>query len=128
MDADFDRLFATVTEYAALDARIAKTLAKKHCLLLVLTHPEIPLHNNPAELGALQRVRKGDVSFGPRRPDGVKAWDTFMTLVATSKKLGVSFYSYVQDRISGANQLPKLADLITERARRDPLDTSWSSP
>ena len=128
LDADFDRLFATVTEYAALDARIAKTRAKKHCLLLVLTHPEIPLHNNPAELGARQRVRKGDVSFGPRRPDGVKAWDTFMTLVATSKKLGVSFYSYVQDRISGANQLPKLADLITERARRDPLDTSWSSP
>jgi len=128
LDAEFDRLFATVTGYAALDARIAMTRAKQHCLLLVLTHPEIPLHNNPAELGARQRVRKGDVSFGPRRADGVQAWDTFMTLAATAKKLGVSFYAYVRDRISGANQLPKLADLITERARRDPLDASWSSP
>jgi hypothetical protein len=128
LDTDFDRLFATVTGYEALDARIAKTRAKKHCLLLVLTHPEIPLHNNPAELGARQRVRKGDVSFGPRRPDGVKAWDTFMTLAATTKKLGVSFYAYVLDRISGTNQLPKLADLITERVLKDPLDVSWSSP
>jgi hypothetical protein len=128
LDTDFDRLFSTVTGYAALDARMAKTRAKKHCLLLVLTHPEIPLHNNPAELGARQRVRKGDVSFGPRSKDGVKAWDTFMTLVATSKKLGLSFYAYVLDRISGANQLPKLADLITERAQKDPLDVSWSSP
>ncbi len=128
LDTDFDRLFATVTGYEALDVRIAKTRAKKHCLLLVLAHPEIPLHNNPAELGARQRVRKGDVSFGPRSADGVKAWDTFMTLVSTSKKLGVSFYAYIQDRISGANQLPKLADLITERARQEPLDVSWSSP
>lgn len=127
LDGDFDRLFARVTGYHALDERIAKTRAKKHCLLLVLTHPEIPLHNNPAELGARQRVRKGDVSFGPRSAAGVKAWDTFMTLVATSKKLGVSFYAYVLDRISGANQLPKLADLITERARKKPLNVSWSS-
>ena len=128
LDTDFDRLFARVTGYETLDGRIAKTRAKKHCLLLVLIHPEIPLHNNPAELGARQRVRKGDVSFGPRSAAGVKAWDTFMTLVATSKKLGVSFYAYVLDRISGANELPRLADLITERARQDPLDVTWSSP
>ena len=51
-----------------------------------------------------------------------------MTLAATAKKLGVSFYAYIQDRISGTNQLPKLADLITARVRRDPLDASWSSP
>jgi hypothetical protein len=25
---------------------------------MVLDHPEIPLHNNPAELGAHQQVRK----------------------------------------------------------------------
>ena len=128
MDTDFDRLFARVTGYETLDGRIAKTRAKKHCLLLVLIHHEIPLHNNPAELGARQRVRKGDVSFGPRSAAGVKAWDTFMTLVATCKKLGVSFYAYVLDRISGANELPRLADLITERARQDPLDVTWSSP
>jgi len=44
-------------------------------LLMVLTHPEIPLHNNPAELGARARVRKRDVSFGPRTREGATAWD-----------------------------------------------------
>src|SRR5207249_4847245 len=50
--AAFDKLCATSTDYWALNDRIAKTRAKKAALLLVLDHPEIPLHNNPAELGA----------------------------------------------------------------------------
>ena len=40
------------------------------------------------------------MSFGPRTPDGAKAWDTFMTLTATAKKLGVSIYHYIHDRVS----------------------------
>ena len=121
----FDTLFATVTGYRALDERIEKTKLKKASLLLVLDHPEIPLHNNPAELGARQRVRKRDVSFGPRTPDGAQAWDTFMTLTATAKKLGVSIYRYIQDRVSGAFELPDLADTITQRAAELSLGTSW---
>lgn len=116
LSREFDALFSTVTGYEALDKRIAKTKAKKDKLLMVLSHPEIPLHNNPAELGARQRVRKRDISFGPRTPDGVAAWDTFMTLAATAKKLGVSFYAYVYDRVSGANLLPSLADTLKQRS------------
>jgi regulator of replication initiation timing len=122
---EFDTLFATVTGYRALDERIEKTKFKKASLLLVLDHPEIPLHNNPAELGARQRVRKRDVSFGPRTPDGAKAWDTFMTLTATAKKLGVSIYHYIQDRVSGTFELPDLADTITQRAAELSLGASW---
>src|SRR5215510_9685834 len=48
---EFETLFATVTGYQALDERIAKTRAKQSCLLMVLAHPEIPLHNNPTKLG-----------------------------------------------------------------------------
>src|SRR5437016_11359056 len=117
LEEEFEALFSTVTGYTALDERIAKTRAKKRCLLMVLVHPEIPLHNNPAELGARARVRKRDVSFGPRTHEGARAWDTFMTLAATATKLGVSFYHYIQDRISGASQMPSLADLIGERAK-----------
>jgi hypothetical protein len=125
--AEFEVLFSTVTHYAALDERIAKTKAKKECLLMVLEHPEIPLHNNPAELGARMRVRKRDVSFGPRTADGVKAWDTFMTLAATAKKLGVSFYHYIHDRVSGANQMPGLASLIEAQAKDLNLGASWNT-
>lgn len=124
----FDELFSIVTGYEALDERIAKTKAKKDSLLRVLDHPEIPLHNNPAELGARQRVRKRKISFGPRTDDGTKAWDTFMTLAATAKKLGVSFYAYIHDRVSRAYQMPGLAELITLQAQAHQLGASWEPP
>ncbi len=124
---EFATLFATVTGYQALDERIAKTRAKQSCLLMVLAHPEIPLHNNPAELGARARVRKRDVSFGPRTHEGAMAWDTFMTLAATATKLGVSFYHYIHDRISGTSQMPSLAGLIGERAKMLNLGASWDT-
>ena len=50
LERAFEAVFTTVTGYNALDERIAKTHAKKGYLLMVLAHPEIPLHNNPAEL------------------------------------------------------------------------------
>jgi len=127
LEARFDTLFATVTGYWALDERIRKTRAKQACLLLVLAHPEIPLHNNAAELGARQRVRKRAISFGPRTPEGTKAWDTFMSLGATSRKLCVNFYQYLHDRICGANQIPQLATIIEERAKDLDLGASWAS-
>jgi hypothetical protein len=127
LTAEFDRIFTTVTGYQQLDDRIEKTRLKKASLLLVLEHPEIPLHNNPAELGARQRVRKRDVSFGPQTDDGAKAWDTFQTLTGTAKKLGVSIYHYIRDRVSQAYKLPSLADLVTERAQQEPMDASWNA-
>lgn len=123
----FDDLFATETGYWLLDDRIAKTREKKAALLLVLKHPELPLHNNPAELAARRRVRKRDVSFGPRSAAGVAAWDTFQTLAATCAKLGVSFYHYLHDRITGAGRILRLPDLITETARSLGLAGSWDA-
>lgn len=125
LEAEFDDLFSTVTGYTGLDRRIAMTRDKKESLLMVLRHPEIPLHNNPAEIEMRRRVRKRDVSFGPRTEEGKRSWDTFATLAATTKKLGVSFYQYLYDRVSGANQIPNLADLITQRARQMNLAASW---
>ena len=81
----------------------------------------------PAELGARRRVRKRDVSFGPRTAEGGKAWDTFMTLAATAAKLGVSFYAYVHDRLSTANQIPGLDRLIAARAETLNLGPSWNT-
>ena len=127
LEARFDRLFATQTGYDELDQRIAKTRDKKTPLLLVLQYPELPLHNNPAELGVRQRVRKRDVSFGPRTQEGVHAWDTFMTLAATARKLGLSFYAYIHDRISGTNQIPPMATLVEQRACELKLGRCWAT-
>jgi hypothetical protein len=101
---------------------------KKPSMLIVLEHPAIPLHNNPAELGARKRVWKRLVSFGTRTIDGAKAWDTFMSLSATAKKLGINFYIYISDRISGAFEMPSMAELISQKAQQLNLGASWNPP
>jgi hypothetical protein len=125
LEAEFDQLFTESSGYQQLDECKARTLQKREPLLMVLSHPEILLHNNPAELGARQRVRKRDVSLQARTCEGIGAWDTFETLVATAKKLGVNLFSYLYDRITRAFCLPSLASLIGERATSMALGTSW---
>jgi hypothetical protein len=124
---EFERLFEQTSGYEQLDERLALTLAKKDQLLMVLIHPEILLHTNPAELGVRQRVRKRDVSLQARTKEGIGAWDTFQTLVSTAKKLEVNIYHYLHDRIAQTNRLPSLAQLIEERAQTLSLALSWGS-
>ncbi|MDD4156503.1 MAG: hypothetical protein PHV51_01975 [Methanosarcinaceae archaeon] len=78
--------------------------------------PEIPLHNNAAELAAKARVRKRDVSLQFVTDEGTKANDTFMTIVQTAKKLGVSAYDYIFDRVSNRFEMPSLDQLIREKS------------
>jgi hypothetical protein len=56
------RQLTEALSYDELDQRIARTRADK-TYLMVLEHPEVPLHNNPAELDARTRVRKRAVSY-----------------------------------------------------------------
>src|SRR5208282_5038555 len=114
LDKEFDEIFSSITGYEDLDDRIAKTRAKKNELLRVLEDPWLPLHNNAAELGARVQARARDVSFQTRSGPGTKIKDTFMTINQTAKKLGVSFYDYVYDRVTGQYKLPSLADLIAQ--------------
>lgn len=112
LSAEFNELFSTKTDYPALDDRIAKTLDKKSELLITLKHPEVPLHNNESELGARAQVRRRDVSLHTMTEDGTKANDTFLTIVQTAKKLGVSAYEYIYDRVSKRFCMPSLAEII----------------
>jgi len=116
LSAEFDILFSTKTGYALLDERISKTKAKKSNLLLVLNSPQIPLHNNEAELGARQQARRRDVSLHTMVPDGTKANDTFLSTVQTCKKLGINCYEYFLDRIQETFTIPPLALLIAASA------------
>ena len=117
---EFDELFSTQTKYAALDDRIAKTAAKKDELLTVLSLPEVPLHNNASELGARVSARRRDVSLHSRSERGVRAMDIFTTLVQTSKKLGISAFAYLRDRLSSSLEMPSLAQSIRHHANPGP--------
>jgi len=112
----FDALFSTRTGYAALDDRIAKTAAKKNELLTVLDHPEVPLHNNASELGARVSARRRDVSLHSKSERGARAMDIFTTLIQTCKKLGISAYAYLGDRLTHRYAMPSLADQILSAA------------
>ena len=49
-----------------------------------------------------------------------------MTLAETAKKLGVSFYAYLRDRIAGTHTIPPLAELVEQAAKKLNLGQSWS--
>ena len=108
----FDEIFSTKTGYDGLDNRIELTKKKKDSLLVVLDHPDTPLHNNPAELALRMYVIKRKISFGTRSKDGTKSWETFFTIMDTCRKLGVNFRDYLYDRISNQNNMPSLSSLI----------------
>jgi hypothetical protein len=111
----FEELFSSQTGYDDLDQRIAKTRLKSEALLQVLKHPEVPLHNNPAELGARTAVRRRDVSLHTMTPEGTQANDDFMTLTQTAKKLEISRFGYFYDRVSGRMEMTSLAQIIAEK-------------
>jgi hypothetical protein len=127
LEKAFDRLVAEATAPPFLAACIARTRKNKAKLLLVLEHPEVPLHNNAAELAVRRRVRKRDVSFGPVSAAGREAWDTLQGLAGTVEKLGVSFWSYLEDRIHETGQIPPLSELITRKANQESRPHSWAA-
>ncbi len=62
---------------------------KEH-LLKVLVLPEVPRNCYETEMAARAKVRKRDMNLQTITEDGTKANDTFMTIVQTANKLGVS--------------------------------------
>ncbi len=113
---EFISLFSQNTGYEKLDKQLALTLKKMDALLLVLKHPHIPLHNNPAELMARYQARGRDVHLHTMSPQGTSAKDSLATVAGTAKKLSVNLFHYIYDRLTKKNEMISLAELITARA------------
>jgi hypothetical protein len=116
LEKEFDKLFSTKTGYEELDKRIALSKEKKERLLLVLKFPEIPLHNNPAELALREGVLKRKISNGTRSEDGKAAWENMMSIMDTCRKHGISLYDYLKDIYSGKREMTRLSILIAQKA------------
>ena len=65
----------------------------------VLVLPEVPRNCYATEMAARTKVRKRDMNLQTITEDGTKADDTFMTIVQTAKKLGVSVYQCISVHI-----------------------------
>ena len=116
LEKDFERLFLQATGWEELDQALRKIHSRKQNLLLVLEHPEIPLHNNLSEHDIRQYVKKRKISAGTRSDTGRRSRDTFLSLKTTCRKLGVSFWSYLRDRLMGLGEIPALGELIKRKA------------
>jgi hypothetical protein len=111
MRASLDRIFLRTTGFASLDRLLLRLHANRAKLLMVLDHPEIPLHTNGAENDIRCQVTKCQVSGGTKTDTGRDCRDTFLGLGKTCKKLCVSFWDYLGARLSVAGA-PRFADLI----------------
>ncbi len=87
--------------------------ANKAELLIVLERSEIPLHTNGSENDIRCQVTRRKVSGGTRSDTGRDCRDTFLSLLKTCNKLGISFWDYLGDLLSiaGAKAIPYLPDL-----------------
>ena len=117
LERDFDRLFRRRTGFADLNEALRRIHEKRDDLLLVLDRPEIPLHNNLSESDIREWAKKRKISAGTRSELGRRCRDTFISLKKTCRKLGVSFWRYLQDRIGGAHEVLALPELMRQAAR-----------
>ncbi len=115
---EFDLVFTIRTSSAALNDLIDRTNENKDKLLRVLDYPDIPLHNNDSERDIREYVKKRKISGSTRSATGRKARDTFTSLKKTCRKLKISFWQYLKDRVSGIGKIPSLAAIIKERSYR----------
>ena len=88
----------------------------KSALLLVLQRPDIPLHTNGSENDIRGYVKWRKISGGTRSDLGRRCRDSFASLKKTCRKLGISFWDYLTDRIGQHGAIPPLPEIVRERA------------
>ena len=115
IEAKFDQIFTTKTSSATLNQALKRLYDNKAELLLVLEHPEIPLHNNGAENAIREYVKKRKISGSTRSETGRKCRDTFTSLKKTCRKLEISFWEYLKDRIENIGLIPDLQELVRQQ-------------
>jgi hypothetical protein len=109
---EFRRICSIKTLVKPLDEQLRRTWENRKSLLLFLKYPQLPLHNNQAELDIRERVIKRKISLQNRSLAGVKAWDLMLSLASTCRKLNLSFWNYLEDRISKRETIPYLGKLV----------------
>jgi len=112
LEKEFDKLFTQKTGFITLDQALKRLYKNKSELLLVLYRPDIPLHNNLSENDIREYVKRRKISGSTRSGEGKKCRDTFTSLKKTCRKLGISFWEYLEDRVRKRNNIFPLAEIM----------------
>lgn len=108
----FDKLFTQKTKWSDLDEALEVIHKNAKGLLMVLDYPFIPLHTNTSENDIREVVKKRNISGGTRSDLGRKCRDTFMSLKKTCRKLDISFWDLLNDRICEKGHIQPLSDIL----------------
>jgi hypothetical protein len=128
IETRFEKLCATKTCFMSLNLALGRLHCNKAELLLVLERPNTPLHNNLSEGDIREYVKKRKISGSTRSEEGRRCRDTFASLKKTCRKLGISFWDYLNDRIRGTGKIPPLAEWIRQCASPNPAAPAASQP
>jgi hypothetical protein len=80
---------------------------------------DIPLHTNASENDLRAYVIKRKISGGTMSTKGRQARDVLLGLMKTCRKLGISFFTFLGDRLglnTGNQTIPPLAELVVAQA------------
>lgn len=116
----FEEIFTKEVTGQALKKALQNIHANKAELLKVLKHPHIPLHNNTSEQNQRDSVMRRKISGGSRSLAGRDVRDIANTLIQTCFKHNISFWKFLEDRITNKNQIPFLPELILQKASLAP--------
>jgi hypothetical protein len=128
LKARFDAFVEQRTGYPSIDGVLKEMRDHQADLLRALERPEVPLHNNAMESDIREFVKRRKISGGTRSEAGRRCRDTFASLKKTCRKLGLCFWTYLQDRVRGLGQIPRLADLIRQKARETQAPDAQAVP
>ncbi len=128
LESRFDALVEQRTGYPSIDGVLKEIRDHQADLLRVLERPEVPLHNNAMESDIREFVKRRKLSGGTRNDAGRRCRDTFASLKKTCRKLGVRFWDYLQDRVRGLGKIPRLAELIRQKARQTNAQNGQAVP
>lgn len=117
LERRFDDIFTSRTGFTTLDRLLERLRANKQELLVVLDRPEVPLNTNGSENDIRCQVTRRKISGGTRSDQGRVCLDAFLSLIKTCKKLDISFWDYLADRLNlpGAQPIQNLAEIIHQK-------------
>ncbi len=115
LSQNFDSLCEPVADFGALNHVLDDLKRKKDQLLVVLNRPTTSLHNNDSERDIREYVKRRKISAGTRSENGRRARDTFLSLKKTCRKLDVSFWEYLKDRLKKSNLIPPLSQIMLQK-------------
>jgi hypothetical protein len=128
LTARFAALVADQTGFPSIDGVLKDMREHQAALLRVLERPEVPLHNNTSESHVRDYVKKRKISGSTRSDAGRRCRDTFASLKKTCRCLGVAFWKYLVDRVRGLGNIPRLADVLRQRAAETPPGNGAAVP